>query len=114
MKETITCNYFEYMDMTEKMFFGVPLTDEHLNNVTEKIRQYLINGGTGNIVEALNIGIRIVTKKTVLLPEEVVRRRFIWLDGERKGEELSINEIQAIGMFLKHGPFYGKCGIPTQ
>ena len=35
----MTCNYFEYRDLTEKLFFGVALTQEHLNNATEEIRQ---------------------------------------------------------------------------
>ncbi len=109
----MSCNYFEYMDMTEKMFYGVSLTDRHLNAVTEQIRQYLINGGAGNIVKALNIGIKVVTKEAALLPVEEISRRFVWLDGERKGNELTINEIRGIGMFLKQGAFYGKCGVPT-
>lgn len=99
--------------MTEKMFYGVALTDSYLNSVTEQIRQYLINGGAGNIVKALNIGIKVVTKETVLLPIEEISRRFVWLDGERKGNELTIDEIRGIGMFLKHGAFCGKCGIPV-
>lgn len=39
----MTCNYFEYKNMTDKLFYGVGLTDNHFNNVTEKIRQYIIN-----------------------------------------------------------------------
>lgn len=109
----MTCNYFEYREMTDKMFYGVPLTDKHLNNVTEQIRQYLVNGGAGDIVVALGIGIKIITKEALLLPSEVVYRRFIWLEGERKGEELDRNEIENIGMFLKYGAFYGKCGVPV-
>lgn len=109
----MTCNYFEYRKMTDKMFYGVPLTDDHLNTITEQIRQYLVNGGAGSVMVALGIGFKITTKKEVLLPDEIVYRRFIWLDGERKGEELYRNEIESIGMFLKYGPFYGKCGVPA-
>ena len=109
----MTCNYFEYIKMMDKMFFGVALTDNHLNNVTEQIRRYLVNGGAGNTMKALGIGIKVVTKEAVLLPTEVVSRRFVWLNGERKGEELDRNEIENIGMFLKHGAFYGKCGVPV-
>lgn len=110
----MTCNYFDYRDMMDKMFYGVALTDNHLNDVTEQIRRYLVNGGAGNIVKALNIGVKVITQKSLLLPEEVVKCRFVWLDGGRKGEELTVNEISSIGMFLKHGAFYGKCGIPTE
>lgn len=109
----MTCNYFEYIEMMDKLFHGVALTDNYLNNVTEKIGQYLINGGAGNVMKSLGIGIRVVTKESVLLPTEIVSRRFIWLDGERKGEELHRNEIESIGMFLKYGALYGKCGVAT-
>lgn len=109
----MNCNYFEYREMMNKMFYGVPLTDDHLNDATEQIRQYLVNGGAGNIIKALGIGIKIITKEVVLFPDEIVYRRFVWLDGERKGEELDKSEIESIGMFLKHGAFYGKCGVPV-
>lgn len=104
------CNYFEYMDMTENMFYGVLLTDNHLNNATETIRQYLIEGGAGEVVKSLGIGLRIVEKQSQTFPElnKVIKERFVFVDGERKGEELTINEIRGIGMFLKHGAFYGK------
>lgn len=102
----MTCNYFEYRKMMDEMFYGIALTDHHLNSVTERIRQYLINGGAGNVIKSLSIGIKTITKKAVLLPDEVVYKRFVWLDGERKGEELHRNEIESIGMFLKDGAFY--------
>lgn len=109
----MTCNYFEYRKMMDKMFYGVALTDSHLNNATEQIRQYLVNGGAGNVANALGIGIKTITKESILLPNEIVYRRFVWLDGGRKGEELYRNEIENIGLFLKNGAFYGKCGIPV-
>ena len=107
----MTCNYFEYRDLMDKLFYGVALTDSHLNNATEQIRQYIVNGGAGNVMKSLGIGIKVVTKEAALLPTEVVSRRFVWLNGERKGEELDMNEIENIGMFLKHGAFYGRCGL---
>lgn len=109
----MTCDYFEYRKMMDKMFYDVALTDSHLNNVTEQIRQYIVNGGAGNVLKALRIGIKVITKEAILLPDEIVYRRFIWLDGERKGEELYRSEIENIGMFLKHGAFYGKFGVPV-
>lgn len=109
--DNMTCNYFEYREIMDKMFYGVALTDSHLNNVTEQIRRYIVNGGAGNVLKALGIGIKIITKEAILLPDEIVYRRFVWLDGGRNGEELHRNEIENIGMFLKHGAFYGKCGV---
>lgn len=108
----MTCNYFEYRKMMDKLFYGVPLTDNRLNEATEIIRQYLVNGGAGNILKELGVGIRIVTKECMLLPSEIVRKRFVWLKGERKGEELDRSEIECIGMFLKHGAFYEKSDMP--
>lgn len=102
------CNYFEYREMVDKAFYGVALTDKHLNRVTEELRQYLVNGGAGDVLVALGIGIKTITKETALLPSEEIYRRFVWLNGERKGEELRIYEIEGLGMFLKHGPFYQK------
>lgn len=48
------------------------------------------------------------TKKFMLLSEEVIMRRFIWLKGNRKGELLKRYEIEALGMFLPGGALYGK------
>ena len=104
----MTCNYFEYRDMVDKLFYGVALTDNHLNNATEQIRKYLVNGGAGEVVQMLHIGIKVVSRESLLLGKEIMCVRFVWLDGERKGEELSVNEICNIGMFLKHGAFYNK------
>lgn len=101
----MTANYFEYREMTEKIFYGIPLTDNHLNHSTEKLRQYLVNGGAGEIIQKLNIGIKVITKEAPLLPKETIYERFVWLDGNKKGEELDRNEIEAIGLFLKNGAY---------
>ena len=102
------CNYIEYHRLTEQMFYGTAQTDSHLNQYTEILRQYLINGGAGNIMQKLGIGIQLVTKRDMLLPEEVVTERFIWLKGNRKGKLLEKHEIEALGMFLFGGALYGK------
>lgn len=106
----MTCNYFDYIDMTDEMFYGVALTDNHLNNVTEQIRKYLVEGGAGDILKALGIGIKIEEKQHPMFPElnELIKRRFVFVEGENKGRELTRLEIQGIGMFLKHGAFYGR------
>ena len=102
----MTCNYFEYKEITDKLFYGVALTDGHMDSATEKIRQYIINGSAGYIMEQLGVGLKVVTRKDFLGEEKMIRKRFIFLKGERKGEELNIDEIRAIGMFLKYGAFY--------
>ena len=73
------CNYIEYHRLTDQMFSGVAQTDTHLNQYTEILRQYLINGGAANTMLKLGIGIQVTTKRFMLLPKEVVMRRFIWL-----------------------------------
>lgn len=109
----MTCNYFEYREMMNKIFYGNALTDEYLNNATENIRRYLVDGGAGEIVKTLGIGIRIVEKQYEFSPDlnHIERRRFVFVEGERKDDELTIDEIKAIGMFLKHGPFCGNVGL---
>lgn len=102
------CTYFEFEKLFNKLFFGVALTDEHLNTATEQIRLYLVSGGAGEVVKMLNVGIKVVSKESFLLGEEIVSRRFVWLAGDQKGEELTANEIFSIGMYLKYGPFYNK------
>ena len=105
-----TCNYIEYQRMTNSLFFGVALTDKHMNEATEHIRRYFINGGALEIVNALGIGIRVTGKCGVNRPSEIIERRFIYLSGENAGLELTVNEICSIGMFLRGGPYYGKIG----
>ena len=94
----MTCNYFEYRRMTEDLFYGVPLTDSHLNDATEKLRQYLINGRAEYIGNKLGIGIRTISNGS-----QIIRHRFIFISGDNKGRELSIHEIEGIGYFLKYG-----------
>lgn len=49
------CNYIEYHRLTDQMFSGVAQTDTHLNQYTEILRQYLINGGAANTMLKLGI-----------------------------------------------------------
>lgn len=94
-------NAYEYLKMTDKMFYGVALTDEHMNNAVENIRKYLVASGALEIVDRLGIGMRIEERDG-----KVVRRRMIYLSGENRGKELSIHEMQNIGMFLRGGAYY--------
>lgn len=104
----MTCNYFTYKDMIHELFYEVPLTDIHMNNAIETLRQYIVNGGAVDVANALGIGVQeMIIRRTEQSPEEVIRRRFVFISGERKGAELSIHEIEDIGLFLKHGPYYG-------
>lgn len=105
----MTCNYFRYKEITDKAFYGVALTDKHLNNVTEEIRRYLVEGGAGETLQKLGIGIRVIEKQFIFSElNEIVSKRFVFISGEHKGRELTRQEIEGIGMFLKHGAFYGR------
>ena len=105
-----TCNYIEYQRMTNSLFFGVALTDKHMNEAVEHIRRYFINGDALEIVNALGIGIKVTEKRGFNQPPEIIEQRFIYLSGENAGRELTVNEICSIGMFLRGGPYYGKIG----
>ena len=106
----MTCDYFTYKKITDRLFYGVALTDAHMNAAIKEIHEYFLAGGAAEALAPLKIGLRILEKQHALFPElnEVISRRFIFLEGERKGRELSIHEICAIGLFLKHGPYYGR------
>ena len=43
-----TCNYIEYQRMTNSLFFGVALTDKHMNEATEHIER---DGGVFEVTD---------------------------------------------------------------
>ena len=87
--------FVEYEKLTDKLFYGVALTDEHLNDAMEQIRQFLVNAGADSICDALHISFR-----EYIRDGKVWKARFIWLDGEHKGEELTTNEICGLRFYL--------------
>ena len=92
------CNYAEYRKLVDQMFYGETQTNEHLNEYTEILRQYLVKGGAGAILCKMGIGIELTTRKLALLPEEIVSKRFIWIAGPRAGKLLDKVEVESIGM----------------
>ena len=106
----MTCNYIEYQRMTNSLFFGVALTEDHLNSAVNRIQSYLMDGGAIDTVNYLGIGVQTISKPKAPRVYTVVRRRFVYIGGENAGRELTVNEICAIGMFLRGGPYYGKIG----
>ena len=106
-------NYEDYKNLVNDLYLdnlshGYVLSDQRLNDATEKIRQYLVQNGAGQLLSNLGIGIKLVTKSAVLLPDEIVSRNFVWTSGPRQGNVLSVDEIYGIGMFLKGGAFFQK------
>ena len=102
-------NYIEYKRLTDRLFYGVALTDKHMNDATEHIRRYLLNAGESALCDALGIGIM-----THEINGELARKRFVFLNGENKGRELTIREIENIGFFLRGGAYFGKLKKETQ
>lgn len=99
------CNYIDYRKLTDELFYGVARTDRHMNNAAHRIHQYILNGGGAEIAAKLGIGIRQVAKSALLLPEEEVSYRFVYISGARKDKELDVHEIESIGLFFPGGPY---------
>lgn len=101
------CNIVEYNKLTDKLFYGVLLTEKHLNNAMETIKNYLFEGGEGYILNYLGICYRTVERISEN-PEdsEVIKRCFVYIRGDRKGEELTLREVENIGLFLRGGGWY--------
>lgn len=90
------CNYIEYKKLTDLLFYGQPLTNEHLNYAIEKIRQYIINGGETKLMDKLGIGLKIVEQQG-----KIISKRLVWINGKRSGSELKRWEIENIGLFFQ-------------
>lgn len=106
----MTCNYHEYRELTDKLFYGVPLFGEHMNDAVETLRQYIVDGGAAYITDALHIGMMEVSKEDA--PGKVIKRRFVFIGGPRNGEELDIHEMENIGLFLIGGPYENRYKEP--
>lgn len=99
------CNYIDYRKLTEELFYGVARSEHHMNKATHRLHQYILDGGGAKIVAKLGVGIRQVTKSALLLPDDEISYRFVYISGDREGEELDIHEIESIGMFFPGGAY---------
>ena len=97
----MTCNYIEYQKLMDKLFYGVLLTDEHLNNAAEQIRRYILEGGAAELMAELQIGLRLHIEN-----DKIIRRRICFIGGENEGRELTIEEIRNLGFLFKGSRFY--------
>lgn len=100
-------NYFKYQEMTEELFYGVALTDEHLDRASKILWDYLIKNDAQAVLEHLKIGFQVTRRAFALFPgmHEIIRQRMVFISGAHKGKELNTTEMKNIGMFLKHGPY---------
>lgn len=98
-------NYSEYSRLTDKLFFGVGLSNEHMNTATAVVAKYLSNGGAAPLGDYL--GIRISERLDA--SGNLLYRRFVY---GKDGKELTVREICGIGHFLPGGACYGRNGAP--
>lgn len=100
-------NYFKYQEMTEELFYGVPVTDAQLNTASKILWDYLLENGARSVLEHLKIGFQVTRRAFALFPgmHEIIRQRMVFISGAHKGKELNTTEMKNIGMFLKHGPY---------
>ncbi len=96
----MTANYVDYQKMMNKLFFGVALTEKHMNKATETIRKYLCDTGAADTVKRLGVGIELIERDGKLIKE-----RFVYVSREAEGRELSVSEIINIGLFLRGGAY---------
>lgn len=99
-------NYFKYQEMTEELFYGVPVTDAQLNTASKILWDYLLENGAQSVLKCLEIGFQVIKRESALFPEmnEIIKQRMVYISGAHKGRELNITEMKNIGMFLKDGP----------
>ena len=99
----MTANYYRFHDLTDHLFYGVALTDEHMNEAALKVAEYLRDNGAADITEKLGLFLQEHVRDG-----KVWRRRICY---RLTGKELTPVEIGNIGLFLPYGALYGKCGM---
>lgn len=99
----MTATYYSYHMMTEKLLFGVALTNEHMNEATLRIAKYLRDCGAAGIADKLGL----------YLEERERDGKIVWrrICFRLSGDELTVKELCNIGLFLPYGALYGKCGM---
>ena len=95
-------NCFGYTQLCNKLFSGVLLTDEHMNEATKQICSYILKaGGAKNM---LKLGVGIHTRR-LSESDKIIRQRLVYTKGSRAGQELQIHEIKNLGHFLRGGKY---------
>lgn len=96
-------NIIDYHKMTDKLFYGVARTREHMNEAACHIKNYIINSGFGETVSKLGIGYREIKR---LSDGKILSADIVWLKGDNVGNPLTVAEIENIGIFMRGGAFY--------
>ena len=95
-------NCFGYTQLCNKLFFGVPLTDDHMNEATKQICSYILKAGGAKNMLKLGVGIRT---RRLSESDKIIRQRLVYTKGSRAGQELQIHEIENLGHFLRGGNY---------
>lgn len=96
-------NIIDYHRMTDKLFYGVARTREHMNEAACSIKNYIINNGFGETASEIGIGYR-ETKR--LSDEKILSVDIVWIKGDNEGNPLTVTEIENLGLFMRGGAFY--------
>ena len=98
----MTYNCFGYFELCNKLFSGVPLTDNHMNEATKQICSYILKAGGAKNMLKLGVGIRT---RRLSESDKIIRQRLVYTKGSRAGQELEIHEIKKLGHFLRDGNY---------
>ena len=98
----MTYNCFGYFELCDKLFSGVPLTDNHMNEATKQICSYILKASGAKNMLKLGVGIRT---KRLSESDKIIRQRLVYIKGSRAGQELQIHEIENLGHFLRGGNY---------
>ena len=99
----VKITYYGWKKLTDELFYGVPLTREHMNYAVEVLRNYVKSSGRTDIFERIGVGIQAETVDGKLL-----RRDMVFLGGPLHGEALMVKEMELLGLFLPYGAWYDK------
>ena len=95
--------YYGWQKLTNELFYGVPLTREHMNYAVEVLRSYVLASGRVDIFDRIGVGIQ-----TYSVGGELLRRDMVFVGGPLNGEALMVKEIELLALFLPYGAWYDK------
>lgn len=88
-------NYTDYMKLFNKLYVGIPLSDERLSDNALQIFNYLRDGGASDIMNMVHVGIRQHIEEG-----KPIKAELLYIGGEYAGKALSLREIENIGILL--------------
>lgn len=95
--------YYGWQKLTNELFYGVPLTREHMNYAVETLRSYVQASGRTDIFNRIGVGIQ-----TYSVGGKELRRDMVFIGGPLNGEALMVKEIELLALFLPYGAWYDK------